>query len=99
MSKKIHTIQSSDKNEFDKQVNQFLEVGGELHDNGYEVIKNDDGIVYSQVIVSENCELKFFNDGQLEYFSQLNEDGNDNGLYTSWNENGQKVSEVNFKDG
>ena len=99
MSNKIHTIQSSDKKEFDKQVNQLLELGGELMDGGYEVIKNDDGIVYSQVIVSENCELKFFNDGQLEYFSQLNENGNNNGLYTSWNENGQKVSEGTYKDG
>ena len=97
--RKIHTIQSSDKKEFDKQVNELLELGCELMDGGYEVIKNDDGIVYSQVIVSENCELKFFNDGQLEYFSQLNEDGNDNGLYTSWNENGQKREESTWKDG
>ena len=29
MSKKIHTIQSSDKKEFDKTVNQFLESGCE----------------------------------------------------------------------
>tara|TARA_B100001971_G_scaffold191569_1_gene195183 strand:- start:34 stop:276 length:243 start_codon:yes stop_codon:yes gene_type:complete len=77
MSKKIHTVQSSDKKQFDKQINQLLELGCELHDNGYEVIKKDNDIIYSQVIVSENCELKFFNDGQLEYFSQLNEDGND----------------------
>jgi hypothetical protein len=30
MSKKIHTIQSSDKKEFDEQVNQLLELGGKL---------------------------------------------------------------------
>jgi hypothetical protein len=49
MSKKIHTIQSSDKQEFDSEVNFFLELGCELHDGGYEVIKNDDGVVYSQI--------------------------------------------------
>ena len=38
MSKKIHTIQSSDKKEFDEQVNLFLELGCELLDGGYEVI-------------------------------------------------------------
>ena len=45
MSKKIHTIQSSDKKEFDKEVNEFLELGGELMDGGYQVINNDDGVV------------------------------------------------------
>ena len=44
MSKKIHTIQSSDKNKFDEQINLFLELGCELMDGSYEVIKNDDGI-------------------------------------------------------
>jgi len=34
MSKKIHTIQSSDKNEFEKQVIEFLELGFELMDDG-----------------------------------------------------------------
>ena len=60
MSKKIHTIQSSNKKEFDKQVNQFLEVGGELMDGGYEVINDDDGLIYSQVIVFKNCEVEFY---------------------------------------
>ena len=40
MSKRIHTIQSSDKKEFDKEVNLFLELGFKFHDGGYEVIKN-----------------------------------------------------------
>ena len=46
MAKKIHTIQSSDKEKFDKQVNQFLELGCELMDGGYQVINNDDGVIY-----------------------------------------------------
>jgi len=57
MSKKIHTIQSSDKKEFDKQVNELLELGCELMDGGYEVINNDDGVVYSQVIVLKGSEV------------------------------------------
>ena len=43
MSKQIHTIQSSDKKQFDEQVNEFLELGYELMEGGYEVINNDDG--------------------------------------------------------
>ena len=93
MSKKIHTIQSSDKKEFDKQVNQLLELGGELMDGGYEVINNDDGVVYSQVIVfKKNCEVEFYEDGQLK--SVRNER-----IQTSWYENGQKEREKNYKDG
>ena len=57
MSKKIHTIQSSDKKEFDKQVNELLELGCELMDGGYQVINNDDGVVYSQVIVLKGSEV------------------------------------------
>ena len=65
MSKKIHTIQSSDKNEFDKEVNYFLELGCELMEGGYEVINNNDGVVYSQVIVfNKNCEVEFYENGQ-----------------------------------
>ena len=41
MSKKIHTIQSSDKKVFDKQVNLFLEGGCELLDGSYEVINKN----------------------------------------------------------
>ena len=40
MSKKIHTIQSSDKKEFDKEVNLILELGGELMDGGHQVINS-----------------------------------------------------------
>ena len=72
MSKKIHTIQSSDKSEFDKEVNQFLELGCELMDGGYQVINNDDGVVYSQVIVFKNCEVEFYENGQLKEIKNKN---------------------------
>ena len=99
MSKKIHTIQSSDKKEFDKTVNQFLESGGELMDGGYEVINSDDGVVYSQVIVFKNCEVEFYENGQLKFVENKNEDGKRDGLSTHWYEIGQKSIERTFKDG
>ena len=100
MSKKIHTIQSSDKVEFDKEVNQFLVLGCELMDGGYQVINNNDGVVYSQVIVfKKNCEVEFYKNGQLKFVQNKNEDGKEDGLLISWYENGQKHSEGTWKDG
>ena len=100
MSKKIQTIQSSDKKEFDKQVNEFLELGCELMDGGYEVINNDDGVVYSQVIVfNKNCEVEFYENGQLKCFININEDGKLDGLDTTWYENGQKCIERIYQMG
>jgi len=100
MSKKIHTIQSSDKKEFDKTVNQFLESGCELMDGGYEVINSDDGLIYSQVIVLKNCDVAFHNEEQqLKWVENRNEDGERDGLNTTWYENGQKRWEGTYKDG
>ena len=100
MSKKIHTIQSSDKVEFDKEVNEFLELGGELMDGGYQVINNDDGVVYSQVIVfNNNCEVGFYENGRLKFITNKNEDGEEDGLHTSWYDNGEKRREETYKNG
>jgi len=101
MSKKIHTIQSSDKQEFDKEVNFFLELGGELYDGSYEVIKNDDGVVYSQVVTfdTNKCDVEFYNNGQIRCFVPLNKNGNKNGKYYYYHENGQIASVENYEDG
>ena len=100
MSKKIQTIQSSDKKEFDKQVNQFLELGCELMDGGYEVINNDDGVVYSQVIVFKKyCVVEFYDNGQLKCVKNKNEDGEWDGLHYGWYNNGEKRYERTYKDG
>ena len=100
MSKKIHTIQSSDKKEFDKQVNELLELGCELMDGGYQVINNDDGVVYSQVIVfNNNCEVGFYENGRLKFITNKNEDGEEDGLHTSWYDNGQKKFERIYMGG
>ena len=100
MTTKIHTIQSSNKKEFDKQVNQFLELGGEIIDGGYQVINNDDGIVYSQVIVFNNFEIKIDDDnGKIESLCPLNEDGKKDGIDIWFNWRGQKEVESIYKDG
>ena len=101
MSKKIHTIQSSDKKEFDKEVNFFFELGGELYDGGYEVIKNDDGVVYSQVVTfdTKKYDLEFHDNGKIYIWSCLNEAGKKDGKRCLWNENGNKTYETNFKYG
>ena len=98
MSKKIHTIQSSDKVEFIEQVNQFLDLGCELMDGGFEVINNDDDVVYSQVIVFKNCDVDFTEDGQLLYIHYKNEDGEYDGLYIDW-WGDWKLIEGTYKDG
>jgi antitoxin component YwqK of YwqJK toxin-antitoxin module len=87
MSKKIYTIQSSDKKNFDKKVNELLEFGGELLENSYGVINTDDGIIYSQVIeFINNCELEFYDNGEIK--SIKNESKK-----TGWFESGIKKSE------
>jgi len=92
MSKKIHTIQSSDKVEFDEQVNLFLELGCELMDGSYQIIKGDDGVMYSQVITYENCEIEFHNNGKLSYFirSKWENDEKDS-LEIWWDRFGKKL--------
>ena len=100
MTKKIHTIQSSDKKEFDKEVNQFLESGGELMDGGYQVINDDDGVVYSQVVVfKDNLKVEFYENGRIKKLDQLNNDGELDGLWIGWYENGQKEFESTWKEG
>jgi hypothetical protein len=103
MSKKIHTIQSSDKQEFDSEVNFFLELGFELHDGGYEVIKNNDSVVYSQVVtfdIKKYC-VDFYDNGQLRYWGPLDSlfDGRSDGSFRFWNENGQIMEQGAYKDG
>ena len=91
MSKQLHTIQSSDKYEFDKKVNNLLGIGCELLENTYEVIKNDDGVIYSQVIEFDtiNTYITFYNDGQLDLMGMLDKDGKRVGLWTVYNKKGK----------
>ena len=91
MSKKIHTVQFSNKDDFDQQVNIFLEFGCELIDGSYQIIQSDDGEVYSQVIKYENCEIDFYDNGKLCWF-KCYEKKNDNSIHTGWDYTGKRVS-------
>ena len=69
-------------------------------EGGYQVINSDDGVVYSQVIVfKKNDRVMFYDNGQIQSVSNKNEDGQLNGLYKDWYENGQKRFEGNYEDG
>ena len=72
MKKQIHTVQFSDKNKFDRQVNRLLELGGELVDGGYQVINVKDELIYSQVMVFRDCSISFYENGYLEKFKNKN---------------------------
>lgn len=100
MNKKIHTVKSSDRNNFNKQVDHLVEVGGEILKSGYNCKLNEDGIVvYSQDIVFKNCELKFYDNGQLKEIKNKNEGGQLDGSWNKWFENGQKHFESYYENG
>ena len=74
MSKKIHTIQSSDKKKFDEQVNLFLELGCELVEGSYHVINSDDGVIYSKIISHEKkLKIESYDNGILKSFHHMGE--------------------------
>jgi uncharacterized protein len=96
MSKKIHTVQSSNKEEFDKEINLFLELGCELLDGTYEIINSDDGIIYSQVVKYENCQIEFHDNGKIFRFN-----GRLDKFYSTeiiWDKNGTKISSGRTRD-
>jgi len=101
MSKKLHTVQSSDKKEFDNNVNFFLELGCELHENGYQIINKDNHTFYSQVLIidTDNHLIDFHDNGQIEYICRLNKNGYRDGGYYEWDENGKEILYINYVDG
>ena len=89
MSKKIHTIQSFDKIEFEKEVNFFLELGCELLEGSYELINKNKNNIYSQVIIYYG-DLEFYKNGGIKSFYSRNKKGDRHGKWISWYNNGQK---------
>ena len=94
MSKRIHTVRSSDYKEFENKVNFFLELGLELLEKSYEVIRENDDVIYSQVVVydTNNFNINFFGNEQIRNI-RIEE----NGEWISWYENGQ-MEESGRKD-
>ena len=101
MSKKIYTVQSSDKKKFDDQINTLLEIGCELLENTYKVIENDDCVIFSHIVEydSTNIIIDLYDDGQLDFVQNKNEDGKQDGLSIGWYETGEKKFEGIYKDG
>ena len=97
MSKKIQTIQSSDKKEFDRIINQHLEQGWDLVEGSYSVLE---GVGYSQVVIFNKSgfnHFEFHDNGLIKEKGNY-KDGKD-GLWTTWYDNGQKKLEGTRKDG
>ncbi len=100
MSKKIHTIQSSDKKEFEDEINLFIEYGSELMEGSYEIIKNDKGVIYSQVVLYDpDCiSIKMYENGQNENltFRRFDDDGHySEELHIFYYNNGKKRKKGN----
>ena len=93
---KIYTFQSPDKKEFDKKINEFLELGGELIEGGYQVIKIDGGVLYSQVISLKNCGVVLYHDnGNIDF---INYEGEKDGLSVRFLDTGEKIYEGTYKN-
>ena len=75
MSKKIHTIQSSGKVEFDKEVNFFLELGCELLEGSYEVVKEDNGKTYARAGLAPQCNNGVMAIDEMGQMNQFNLSG------------------------
>ena len=67
----IYTIQETDKKEFDKTVNIFLEAGCELQVGGYKIFRKFFKVVYSQVVQIDKNKVfvDFFDNGQISYLA------------------------------
>ena len=62
MKKQIHTLQFSDRNMFDKQLNMLAEFGCKSIQNTYKVIEKGNEVIYSIVVRINTfriCELNF----------------------------------------
>ena len=100
MGKKIHTIQSSDKVKFDKEVSLFIEFDSELIQGTYGIINEDDGVVYSQVVQfdTDNHNVEFFSSGKIERFGIWVESKRD-GLWIQKSPDGKKSWEMVWVEG
>jgi len=86
MSKTIYkqwTIQSSNLEEFEKEINSNLVIGWKILDSSYNIIDNEKGNIYSQVLVwedKEDIEIKFTMDTEYVDVKGGNEETTGNKL-------------------
>ena len=111
MNQTIHNIRSSNKKKFKEILSIFYEIGYELPDNGYEVIKEKGKVIYSQVFFINSIQfvldVKFYLEGKiwktpngkLKHLGRINENDKKNGLWTYWYENEEKERQGIYKNG
>lgn len=100
MSKKIQTVQFSDKNEFDKNINEYLNTGWKLVDGGYTVIEQNGEIIYSQVLcLDDDVEVNYHHNKLIQSIYELNSKGEREGKFTIWSTEGQKIKQGSIKHG
>ena len=98
MSKQIKTIQSSDKEEFDRLINQHLEQGWDLVEGSYSVLKDD---VYSQVVSideSKYNQIEYWGNGNIKRLYNLKNNFYE-GKYKEYYKNGLIKHQRNYKKG
>ena len=64
-------------------------------------MNKDDGIIYSQVVVmdTKKCVMTKNEEFAGYFLTSINKDGEPDGLWTRWYEDGQKHVKGTFKDG
>jgi|TARA_B100000315_G_C14483575_1_gene544094 antitoxin component YwqK of YwqJK toxin-antitoxin module len=100
LNKKIHTVQSFDKKEFEIQINLFIQFGCELIEQSYQKIKQDIGLLYSvDFFIDISKDSIYSLDLKLHDNKKIKRIGyRENGLkvdkWLSFYDNGQKESEM-----
>ena len=95
---KYKTIQISDREEFDNEVNEHLEIGWKILEGGYEIIEENGKNIYSQVIyLGNDVEIVYHENGDINSIHNLNNAGKHEGRYTIWwGTNQQKYEQGNI---
>ena len=91
---KFKTIQTPEKEEFDRLLNINLDIGWSLVDGGYQIIdKKGKNTVYSQALyLSDEYSVDEIN-GKIKQISKVNKKGKPDGRFTRFHDNGE-IAEI-----
>ena len=90
MGNQVITIQSPDLKSFDNKSNFHLNLGGEIVSGSYQVIQQDDVVLYSQVIKydKKKYHVSFGDNGGIESYTKILVWGIRHGLHLDLNKDG-----------